>query len=120
MELALDNATWDLHLDKTGNIAVLEESKYSELLSQRIKHRLQTFKGECFLDREVGVPYFEEITRKNPELGKVRSLLASVIQGVEGVSKILSLDLNFNARSRELKVKFKVQSGSGSLATGEI
>ena len=85
MELSLDKATWDLHLDATGNIATVGEADFPALLSQRITHRLQTFKGECFLDREIGVPYYEEILKKNPDLGRIRSLLSSVISGIDGV-----------------------------------
>lgn len=71
MQLALDTETWDIGLDGSGNIAVLVDP--SALLAQRIQCRLQTFKGECFLDRSVGVPYYEEILKKNPDLGRVRS-----------------------------------------------
>ena len=109
MELSLDNATWDLYLDATGNIATVGEADFPALLSQRITHRLQTFKGECFLDREIGVPYYEEILKKNP-----------VISGVDGVDKILSLDLSFDRKTRLLSVTFRVLGQDGSIATGEV
>lgn len=120
MELSLEKSTWDLHLDSTGNIATVGDSDFPSLLSQRITHRLQTFKGECFLDREIGVPYFEEILKKNPDLSRIRSLLATIINGVEGVSNIISLDLNFDARTRHLTVNFRVNGKDGSIATGEV
>lgn len=120
MELSLDNATWDLYLDETGNIATVGEADFPALLSQRITHRLQTFKGECFLDREIGVPYYEEILKKNPDLGRIRSLLSSVISSVDGVDKILSLDLSFDRKTRLLSVTFRVLGQDGSIATGEV
>ena len=120
MQLALDNSTWDLHLDSTGNIAVLTDVPFGPLLAQRIKHRLQTFRGECFLDRSIGVPYFGEVMKKNPDLGKIRSLLASVISGVEGVVKIISLDVLFAPRTRSLSVKFRVLGNKGAIAEGEV
>lgn len=118
MELALSNTEWDIYLDASGNIAVLEEP--SELLAQRIRHRLQTFRGECFLDRDVGVPYYSEILRKNPDLSRVRSLLASVISAVPGVVKILSLNLDFKRKSRELSVSFRVQGEGETIAEGRV
>ena len=118
MQLALDTATWDIGLDGSGNIAVLVDP--SALLAQRIQCRLQTFKGECFLDREIGVPYYEEILKKNPDLGRIRSLLSSVISGVDGVDKILSLDLSFDRKTRMLSVTFRVIGQDGSIATGEV
>lgn len=120
MELSLDNATWDLHLEATGNIATVGETDFPSLLSQRIKHRLQTFKGECFLDREIGVPYYNEILKKNPDLGRIRSLLSSVISEVDGVDKILSLDLSFDRKTRITYVTFRVLGNDGSIATGEV
>lgn len=118
MQLALDTATWDIHLDATGNIACLTDR--SALLSQRIQVRLQTFQGECFLDRSVGVPYFSEILKKRPDIGRVRSLLAAVIAGVEGVKKILELVLTFNQGTRELDVRFRVLGDSGEIAEGGV
>lgn len=118
MQLALDTATWDICLDGSGNIAVLVDP-YA-LLAQRIQCRLQTFMGECFLDRSVGVPYYEEILKKNPDLGRVRSLLASVIKSVDGVATILSLELRFSVRHRRLAVDFRVQGTAGEIAEGTI
>lgn len=118
MQLALDTATWDIGLDGSGNIAVLVDP--SALLAQRVQCRLQTFKGECFLDRSVGVPYYEEILKKNPDLGRVRSLLASVIKSVDGVATILSLELRFSVRHRRLTVDFRVQGTAGEIAEGTI
>jgi len=108
MQLALTTSTWDLYLDSSGNIATLEDKPVGPLLTQRIKHRLQTFRGECFLDRSVGVPYFDEVMKKNPDLSRIRSLLASVINGVEGVKKILSLTVLFAPKTRNLSVNFRV------------
>lgn len=120
MQFALEDETWDIHLDSTGNIAVLSDKPFGPLLSQRIKHRLQTFRGECFLDREVGVPYFSEVLKKNPDFGHIRSLLASVIRGVENVAKILSLEINFAQDTRVMTASFRVLGSDGSVAEGEV
>lgn len=119
MQLELSTDSWDLTLDKSGNLAVLGNDKAPALLSQRIRHRLQTFRGECFLDRSVGVPYFSDVMKKNPDLGRVRSLFASIIAGVQGVVKILSLELDFSSTTRTLRVIFRVQ-GNGFIAEGEV
>ena len=82
--------------------------------------RLQTFQGECFLDRDIGVPYFSEVLKKRPDIGRVRSLLASVIAGVEGVARVLSLELDFRQGTRELHVAFRVLGESGDIAEGGV
>lgn len=120
MQLALNETEWDIYLDSTGNIATLGSKQFGELLCQRIRHRLQTFRGECFLDRNIGVPYFSEVLKKNPDIGRIRSLLASVISGVQGVEKILSLEVLFNRSTRELKVNFAARSSGGEIARGSL
>lgn len=119
MQLELNTATWDLELGPDGNIRTLGDSDPAALLSQRICHRLRTFRGECYLDRSVGVPYFSEVLKKRPDLGHIRSLLASVISGVPGVLKILDLSLDFRQNTRVLRVSFNVQ-GDGITAAGEV
>lgn len=120
MQFALTTSTWDLYLDGSGNIAMLPSEPFGPLLAQRIKQRLQTFRGECFLDRSVGVPYFEEVMKKNPDLGRIRSLLASVIKGVEGVVKILSLEILKDNKTRELSVRFRVLGSEETIVEGEV
>ena len=120
MQLALDTSTWDIFLDESGNIATLGEKSIGDLICQRIKHRLQTFQGECFLDRSVGVPYFSEVLKKNPDLRRIRSLLVATISAVQGVSKILEFSVNFLPSTREYKVIFKAETSDGTIVSGEI
>lgn len=120
MQLELNTATWDLELDAAGNIKTLGSDDPAALLSQRVCHRLQTFRGECYLDRSVGVPYFAEVLKKRPDVSRIRSLFASVIAGVEGVAQILSLDLRFVQSSRRLSVSFRVKGAAGEIAEGAL
>lgn len=120
MQLELSTDSWDLVLDKSGNIAVLGNDEAPALLSQRIRHRLQTFRGECFLDRSVGVPYFSEVMKKNPDLRRIRALLVSLISGVEGVSRLLDLRTDFSPSTREYRVAFKVEATDGTIVEGTI
>lgn len=120
MQLELNTATWDLELDATGNIKTIGSDDPAALLSQRIRHRLQTFRGECFLDRSVGVPYFSEVLKKNPDLRRVKNLLVATINGVEGVKKIIDFSVDFSARTREYKVVFKAEADDGTIVEGSI
>src|SRR5574344_76277 len=120
MQLALSETEWDVYLDSKGNLATLGSKNFGDLLCQRIKHRLQTFRGECFLDRNIGVPYFEEVLKKNPDLSGIRSLLASIIASVEGVKKVLSLEVLFDKAARHLSVEFSAEGKDGTIAQGEV
>lgn len=119
MQLELDTDTWDIRLDKTGNISVLNDGE-SSLLAQRIKTRLQTFQGELYLDRSAGVPYFAEVFKKNPDIQRVRALLLTMISGTPGVSKVKSLDVSMSSKTRTFYVKFIVLSEDGEVVRGAI
>lgn len=123
MQFSLATETWDLFLDETGNISLRKSETLDELVDlicQRVKCRLQTFRGECYLDRNMGVPYFKEVMKKNPDLGKVRSLLAATIVGVEGVKSLEKLKIKFDASTREYKVIFRALADNGNVVNGEI
>lgn len=123
MQFSLATETWDLFLDETGNISLRKSETLDELVDlicQRVKCRLQTFRGECYLDRNMGVPYFKEVMKKNPDLGKVRSLLAATIVGVEGVKSLEELKIKFDASTREYKVIFRALADNGNVVNGEI
>ena len=123
MQLALDTNAWDIFLDSTGNIACLDDytqERLVDLICQRVRHRLQTFQGECYLDRSVGVPYFSEVLKKNPDLRRVKNLLVATINGVEGVKKIIDFSVDFSARTREYRVIFKAEADDGTIVEGSI
>lgn len=123
MQLKLDTATWDLELDSSGNIATLEDTPSSELqdlICQRIRTRLQTFEGECFLDRDLGVPYFSEVMKKNPDVRRVRSLLLSEVSSVEGVSSVKEFSVQFFPHDRRFNVIFNVIAVDGTIVEGSI
>lgn len=119
MQLELDTATWDLTLDSSGNIAVLS-SDWSALLAQRIKTRLQTFRGELYLDRSVGVPYFEEVLKKHPDIQRVRDLLLTQVATIPGVQKVISLELTMDDSTRTFFVNYEILSDGGEVVKGEL
>jgi hypothetical protein len=67
--LLLDTATWDLVLDVKGNIAIASEP-YS--LAQDAASAIKTFLGEVWYDTTQGVPYFEQILGKPPNVELMR------------------------------------------------
>jgi len=67
--LLLDRTSWDLVLDRSGNIAVASEP-YSVL--QDVCSAIRVFQGECYYDTSKGIPYYSMV------LGRSQS--ASVFQ----------------------------------------
>jgi len=72
------------------------------------------------LDRSVGVPYFSEVLKKNPDLRRVKNLLVATINSVEGVKKIIDFSVGFLARTREYKVIFTIEAYDGTIVEGNI
>lgn len=56
--LLLDRETWDLVVDRNGNIAMCSEP-YAVL--QDVASAIRVFSGECYYDTSKGIPYFSLI-----------------------------------------------------------
>jgi len=61
-------------------------------IRQQVMLRLGFFKGEWFLDEERGVPWYEEILIKSPNLIRIREIFREAILSVSR-----TLDVNFRA-----------------------
>lgn len=80
--MLLGRDTWDLSLDASGNIAVATEP-YS--LAQDAASAMRTFKGECYWNTAVGVPYLSQILARRPPLALLKQYLIDAALTVPGV-----------------------------------
>ncbi len=117
-DFKFDKDSDDLMLDSNYQLAVTET--FADIVALRIRTRLRTILGEHFLNRNLGVAYFEEIMVKNPDLSKVKNLLLVALSGVEGVSKVLQFDPIFESSTRTYRVTFKVLATTGEVVEGEV
>ena len=111
-DLLLDEQSHDLDLD--GGDAKMQISR-----PQGVKIRLLFFRGEWFLDVSKGIPYFQSVFVKNPNLDHVRTLYRREILDAPGVDNLLSLILDFDAQTRELDVSWEADSDQGRIS-GEV
>lgn len=65
MDLALDFSTKDLYLTNNSDLAVVKDI---DSIQQHIAQRMRLFLGEWFLDTSRGVPYYQTVFQKNPNL----------------------------------------------------
>lgn len=70
--LYLNPDAWDITLDDTGNLSVVE-NPYA--CAQDVATACSAFRGECIYDINIGVPYYPTILGKNPGTGVVQSAL---------------------------------------------
>jgi len=80
---------------------------------QDLKVRLWFFYKEWFLDTSKGVPFFEVVNVKNPDLNAIEALFKEVIFNTVDVVEILSFDLDFDSSAREMRIQFEVNTTFG-------
>ena len=86
-------------------------------VAQVLRQRLRVFRGEWFLDTREGLPYFEEVLKKNPNPVTVDSLFKNEILNSPGIIELQSFLLEINGR--ELSLKFTALTEFGILLFDE-
>lgn len=71
-----------------------------EAIRLRLVARLKFFKAEWFLDKRQGMPYFEAVFVKNPDIALVQSIFRRAILATPGVFTIARMVTVFDQRRR--------------------
>lgn len=100
----------------TGNLVLTTD--VNVITAQKLTSRFQLVLGEWFADARIGVPYFQLVLVKNPNLGVIRQLFRQVILTTPGVNQILSDTPSYNPAARTLAWAFQVQTIQGAVLTG--
>jgi len=111
MDIKLD-ANGDIEIGNSGDLVLVTGL---DAIAQDLRTRILFFKGEWALDTRLGVPYFEEILKKAPDLNVVRAIYNDVITSTEGVFSVNNLDLEYDGITRRLSVSFSCQTIEGPL-----
>lgn len=107
-DLALD-ATGDLDLS-TNDFTLVEGL---EAIRQELQIRYRFFLGEWFLNENEGVPYQNDVLKKNPNEARVRAVMIEVARTTPGVREVTSLELSLDGESRTLSVTVTVGADAG-------
>ena len=110
----------DLRLTDDGDLAIVDDALSivdgEEALRQHLLIRLRFFLGEWFLDSRLGVPYFDSVLVKNPNLVLVRGIIRQAILTTPGVDSIESFDFTYTNATRRMELNFTVRrSDDGTL-----
>lgn len=107
----------DLLQTATGDLAVTNNTLTfvtgADEVKQRLTQRLRTFLGEWFLDQSRGIPYFQEIMKKNPSSTIVEAIFKNEILGTPGVLAIEYFKITVDNVTRRLYLELKVQAVDG-------
>lgn len=99
-----------------GQITIV--SDINEALALKLRNKFRLFLGEWFLDTRVGVPWFEAVLVKAPDLGVIKQIFTQVILGTEGMASVEEMVLDFDNAARELDFTFRALTDSGAIISG--
>jgi hypothetical protein len=92
-------------VESTGDIEIPPRVvRGVEAIRLRIVSRLKFFKAEWFLDTRQGIPYFEAVFVKNPDISLVQSIFRRAILSTPGVQAIARMTTTFDRGARRFVV----------------
>jgi len=105
-------------IDITNNEATFIES--TDEVVQLLRQRLRTFFGEWFLDTEIGVPYHQEILKKNPNPTAMDAAFKNEILNTPGVIELTQFEMDIDPATRNLTLTFQCIATDGIIDFSEI
>lgn len=115
-DLALDFDSWDAAL--IGNDLKLID--YAERVAQQVQITLRFWLAEWFLDETKGVPYFEYILIKNPNMAHIRQIFTEAVLSVEGVNSVTAMELYVDPQQRVLVATYSAATDYGLVTKKEV
>lgn len=112
-DIYLSRLTDDVEIDIAGRARLTETLE--EDTEQRLRGVLRIFLSEWFLDSRLGLPYFQEILIKNPNLGAIRTAFTSRILQDRAVTGLTEFKVDWDRSMRHLSVSF-----TAALTTAEL
>lgn len=86
----------------------------TEDVAQRIRIRLNFWRGEWFLNLESGTPYLDAVFEKGIPESTIRSVFSQLLLGTEGVAAVDSMDVTVDRATRALALTFVARLQDGT------
>jgi uncharacterized protein (DUF2164 family) len=109
----LDEINKDLTLTSEKNLRVT--STLSEFVSQKIENKLMFFKAEWFLNFELGIPYFDNIFVKNPDINLINTIFIREIRSIEEIIEIIKFETEYNPQLRTYAIDYEIKISDGTI-----
>lgn len=102
-----------------GNIELVDGA---QRVAQSIEARVKTLRGEWFMDRAFGVPYFTSILGKRMiDKDAMEAVVKTEILKAPGVNRIVSFESEFDHATRVYSIEFVADTIYGPLTyTGVV
>ena len=104
--LYLDENTKDLEIGSNKNWRLT--NNLTEYVSQKIESILGFFSEEWFLDYTLGIPYFQSILKKNPDINLINTIFLNAIKNIDEVKEVLKFEITYNESERTYAIDWEV------------
>lgn len=91
-----------------GSTPVTYENKVT--VAQKLKIKLLTFKQEWFLDKTLGVPYFQTILKRNVSKSTIDTIFQEQILSEPDVLEIVEFNSIVDVTARSYQLSFRVRT----------
>lgn len=117
LDLNQGSGTYKDFLIVDGDLVMTSDSDSNGTnpILQDVLQRISLFQGEWFMDNTAGVPYYQQVLIKNPDLSKIDAIILNTILDTLGILQVNSYSFTPNFAARTLKIAFKAQSTSGPI-----
>lgn len=110
MDYALD---LDIHGLTVSGGKVTEVTDGVQEMIQRIVIAIKTHLGERQLNTLDGLPWTEEILTKAPDLNQITSRARAYLMSIEGVTRVIQLNIVLDPETREMDWTLNIETTSG-------
>lgn len=98
-----------------GDAEILGDGDELEATAQEIRSRFLLFRGSYFRDLREGVPWYQDILVKGPDIPRVRELLRQTILTHPAIVDVLSLTIEQNKTARSASVVWEARTVDGQI-----
>lgn len=100
-----------------GDLALRNHSPYyidgPDYTRQKLAARYKFFKGEWFMNRLEGLPYYEQVFVHSPDLDVIASLFKRVALGCPGIVSLSKYSMTLDRATRRGLFAFKAKCADG-------
>jgi len=92
----------DILLDGSGDVCISKQGDIllGDSISQKVKIKIQWFAGEWRWNPEEGLPYFDSLFIKNPQIETFKNELRRVIFDITEITEIKDVSISFDNKTR--------------------
>lgn len=116
-EILIPTDPVDFMLDEDGDLVVDTTIHFVtglDAVCQSLRYRLKLFLGEMFTDRNVGVPYHQELLWQKFDQQKALLIFRDKILATPNVLSVLSATVEFDSTSRKVSLNFEANTVFGN------